>query len=237
MEKSTWFGRCRGLATSFSAARQLGPEPLVRWSKLFRFGEPTGVDLPFEQAGHVPSSADNSSGSSYQWYPGDNLGLSIGQSYLTVTPLQMLVMMSAIANGGELVTPSVVSRVLTGEDGAEISETSPQPDSARGKRVEISPETLSVVRGALREVVSNPQGTAFASVNTPRVAISGKTGTAQTGGNRQNHAWFVGYAPAQAPQVAFVVCLEHGGAGGEQAGPLAKAIVEKMVELELITPQ
>ena len=80
-------------------------------------------------------------------------------------------------------------------------------------------------------------GTAYQTVRSPLVEIAGKTGTAQTGLDRPSHAWFIGYAPAESPRYAFVVSLAHGGAGGEQAGPLARRIVERMLELELIDPR
>lgn len=222
----------------FTAARTVGPEALVRWCGELGFGKPTGVDLPFEQSGHVPDPADNSPSSSYHWYPGDNLGLAIGQSYLTVTPLQMLVLTAAIANQGELVTPRIVSRILPGDD--EPAESQPHPTlraQAPSRRLPVSPETWQLIREGMRRTVADPMGTAYQTVRSPLVEIAGKTGTAQTGLDRPSHAWFIGYAPAESPRYAFVVSLAHGGAGGEQAGPLARRIVERMLELELIDPR
>jgi penicillin-binding protein 2 len=218
----------------FDASRKLGPEALVKWCRAFRFGELTGVDLPFEQRGHVPAPSDNGPQSRYQWYPGDNLGLAIGQSYLSVTPLQLLVMTAAIANGGELIRPVTVNRVVPDE--SQPTLTAPvagSPENVLG-RLELRSQTLTQLRRGMEQVVEDRTGTAFTSVRSAQVKIAGKTGTAQTGINRPNHVWFVGYAPADAPQYAFVVLLEQGGAGGSQAGPLAREIVEKMLELELI---
>ena len=218
----------------FEASRKLGPEALGTWCRAFRFGEPTGVDLPFEQRGHVPGPADNGPHSRYQWYPGDNLGLAIGQSYLTVTPLQLLVMTAAIANGGELIRPVVVNRVVPDETQPQVSERATEFQDRVLGRLDVRDRTLAELRRGMEQVVADRTGTAFATVRSSKVKIAGKTGTAQTGLNRPNHAWFVGYAPAESPQYAFVVLLEQGGAGGAQAGPLAREIVEKMLELELL---
>ncbi|WP_013630761.1 peptidoglycan D,D-transpeptidase FtsI family protein [Rubinisphaera brasiliensis] len=214
----------------FDAARRMGSDTLVDWCRRMRFGQPTGVDLPFERAGHVPSPEDNSNDSGFQWYSGDNLGLSIGQSYLTVTPLQMLTLTAAIANGGEIVQPTTLARVLN-DDG---SSSSTQPERAEPERIPFEETTLEEIRAGMRDAVANPRGTAFSSVNSPTVSIAGKTGTAQTGLNRPSHAWFVGYAPADNPQYAFVVNLAYGGGGGEKAGPLARAVLERMAELDII---
>jgi penicillin-binding protein 2 len=83
----------------------------------------------------------------------------------------------------------------------------------------------------LRRVVDDPAGTAFATMHTPGLAIAGKTGTAETGGRQDDHAWFAGYVPADKPRYAFVVVLEHAGHGGEVAGPLARNLIERMQEL------
>jgi penicillin-binding protein 2 len=86
----------------------------------------------------------------------------------------------------------------------------------------------------LWEVVASPAGTGHKSVYWPRVPIAGKTGTAESGGGRPDHAWFAGYAPANRPRVAFVVVLEHAGTGGTAAGPVARGLVEALDELQLL---
>lgn len=222
----------------FQAARTLGPDRLTRWSREVGFGQSTGVDLPFEQSGHVPAPADNAPHSPHRWYPGDNLGLAIGQSYLTVTPLQMLVMAAAIANGGELVTPRIVSRILPGDETDDSADEALQtPTTPAPRRLPVATDTWDLIREGMRRTVADPRGTAFNSVRSSQISIAGKTGTAQTGGNRPSHAWFIGFAPAEAPRFAFVVTLAHGGAGGEQAGPLARRLLEQMVQQNLLDPR
>ncbi|HID22415.1 MAG TPA: hypothetical protein EYP14_08435 [Planctomycetaceae bacterium] len=164
-----------------------------------------------------------------RWYPGDTLGLAIGQSRLTVTPLQIARMMAAIANGGRLVTPHVVRRVHTQPSHAD-QPIVPEPIPIRG----LSPETLARVREGLEQVVASRRGTGHRTVYLKEVAIAGKTGTAETGRAGPDHAWFAGYVPADEPRYAFAVVLEHGGSGGRAAGPLARKTVEALLDLGLI---
>jgi len=91
--------------------------------------------------------------------------------------------------------------------------------------------TLAAVRVGLERAVEDPAGTAFATVRLADFPIAGKTGTAETGGGLPDHAWFAGYAPANAPRVAFVVVLEHGGSGSTAAGTIAKNLVQRMRQL------
>ncbi len=217
----------------FDAARRLGPATLESWSHRLGFGRATGVDLPFEQSGHVPTPKDNGPNGKYEWYSGDTLGLAIGQSYLTVTPMQMLAMTAAVANGGELIVPRVVSRIVVGEPEADgVAEDIVPPVKTRN--LNIDPETLGVIRAGLEQTVSGANGTGHRTVYSSRVAIAGKTGSAQTGLNRPPHAWFAGYAPADQPRYAFVVMIEYGGGGGETAGPLARKMVEGLLDLGLL---
>jgi len=217
----------------FQAARRLGPDPLVNWSRRFGFGQATGIDLPFEKRGHIPAPHDNEMKGRYRWYPGDALGLAIGQSYLTVTPLQMLVMTAAIANGGERVVPRVVSRITKTTADADQKTIVPEVES---KPLALADETLAAIQDGMRRTVMHPEGTGRRSVYLKEVAIAGKTGTAQTGLNDASHAWFVGYVPADQPRFAFVVMLEHGGSGGDKAGAVAKAVVSELLNLGFVQP-
>jgi penicillin-binding protein 2 len=203
----------------FDAARRGGPLPLVTWARRFGFGQPTGIDLGGESSGHLPKPMGGARPS------GDTLGLAIGQADLTATPLQIARMMAVIANGGRLVTPHLAVS-------AQSASSSIRDDGARldGLR----PATLEWVREGLRRVVAEPGGTGYKTVRSPRVSIAGKTGTAEIGGGRPDHAWFAGYAPADHPRVAFVVVLEQAGSGGVAAGPVARQFVEALAEAGLV---
>jgi penicillin-binding protein 2 len=213
----------------FQAADRMGPQPIVEWAERFAFGRSTGVDLPFEKAGHLPdpdaSARDKAKSAPTRWHRGDTRTLAVGQSSLTATPLQIARMMAAIANGGDLVTPFVARRSgprLADEDAASsLARRVPIPGLAEG--------TLTRIRVALAKTVSDPAGTGYQTVRTKEISIAGKTGTAQAGKGQADHAWFAGYTPADNPRVAFAVVLEHAGSGSKSAGPLARQLVEALV--------
>ncbi len=164
------------------------------------------------------------------WYDGDTLGLAIGQSRLTVTPLQIARLMAAVANDGWLVTPHVAREISAGLEGGDVSLTTIEPN--RRRLPDLSEGTLARVREGLEQVVAHPQGTGFKTVRMKEVAIAGKTGTAQNAG--PDHAWFAGYVPADRPRIAFVVVLEQAGSGGKVAGPVAKKFVQALLDQGLI---
>lgn len=220
----------------FTAARRAGPRPLIDWSRRFGIGQPTGIDLPNEEAGYLPAP-DNNAANSRHWYPGDTLGLAIGQSSLMVTPLQMARLMAAIANGGALVTPHLVER--SGDVSGNVS-SGPMDHSLTGKVHSARPlsgldaATLRAVRDGLEMVVNDKRGTGYKTVRLAEVKIAGKTGTAEVGPGKADHAWFAGYVPADRPRIAFAVVLEHGGSGGKAAGPVARELVRTLLEAGLI---
>ena len=236
----------------YTVGSEMKAGPLVAWSDRLGFGRPTGIDLPYESGGHLPrpsaaqtitlanfedvaSVAESPTDSTPQdpWYDGDTLGLAIGQSRLSVTPLQIARLMAAVATGGDLPTPRVVRAIRSpgslDRPAKEIFVTSQE------ERVPLSERTLKYVRAGLEKVVASRSGTGHRTVFIKEVSIAGKTGTAETGSGR-DHGWFAGYVPAEDPQVAFVTVLEHGGSGGRVAGPLAKGLVEEMLRLGLIIP-
>ncbi|MBC7820866.1 MAG: hypothetical protein IAG10_28610 [Planctomycetaceae bacterium] len=166
------------------------------------------------------------------WYDGDTLGLAIGQSRLTVTPLQIARLMAAIANDGWLVTPHVAREISAGDEGEALATATIEPN--RRRLPDLSEGTLARVREGLEQVVAHPQGTGFKTVRMKEVKIAGKTGTAEIGGGRPDHAWFAGYVPADRPRIAFVVVLEQAGSGGKVAGPVAKKFVEVLLDQGVI---
>ncbi len=222
----------------FGQAERLGWAPLVDWSLAFGFAQPTGVDLPDEAAGMVPTPATIRELEGHGWRPGDTESLAIGQGSLQATPLQVARMTAAIANGGSLVTPHLVSRLGLPELGEDQSTADlsalphdpiriPPPRSIEG----LKPSTLDAIREGLDRVVSDPDGTAHGAALVEAVAVAGKTGTAETGEDRAEHAWFAGYLPADRPELAFVVALEHSGDAAEAACPVAKRLVLRLLQL------
>lgn len=223
----------------FQAARRIGPQPIYDWAARFGLGGRTGVDVPGERRGNLPLPGPSTGNGA--WYPGTTLQFAIGQSSLTVTPLQVARMMAAVANDGYLVTPRIVQESLelprsAGERDILLAAFENERGPAGPERIPgLSPGTLERVRAGLREVVENPRGTGK-RIRLDEISIAGKTGTAEVGGGKTDHAWFAGYTPADAPRVAFVVVLENGGSGGHDAGPLARQFVQLLIEHGVVAP-
>jgi len=221
----------------FHAAGVIGPQPFVEWARRFGIGRPTNVDLPFERSGNLPelegeAIADRQKSGGKGWHVADTRSLAIGQSSLTVTPLQIARVMAAIANGGYLVTPSVARKagpqLADDESSPAFSQRQPIPGLSEG--------TLARIRAALGKTVADPTGTGYKTVRAKEITIAGKTGTAQVGPGKPDHAWFAGYAPADKPRIAFAVVLEHAGSGGKAAGPIARQLVEAFLADGVLEP-
>jgi penicillin-binding protein 2 len=218
---------------------KLGVDRIAKWSRAFGLGEKTGIALDDERNGLIPDTQWKQKRYRQPWFPGETISVAIGQGYVTVTPLQLANMMAAVANGGKLYRPYLVSKVES-LDGATVREYG----SELIRSIEMKPETLNRVQKALADVVNGPGGTGRAA-RSPAILVAGKTGTAQVIEMKaaylkseqlsyfnRDHAWFVSYAPVEKPQVAIAVLVEHGGHGGEAAAPMAKKVFEKFIELQ-----
>ena len=199
---------------------------IIEFARRFGLGKPTGIDLLSEKEGLLPTPAWKRNREGKTWYPGDTANLSIGQGYVLVTPVQMLNLISALANGGLLLRPYLVRRIADFK-GDTIVEFSPH----RIKNVDLSSETVNFLRGALRGVVK--EGTGWRA-NSQVVSISGKTGTAQLSGEQPPHNWFVGYAPSDNPSLAIVVLVEHREEEIAIAPEIAGKILTRIFEEKLV---
>ncbi len=200
----------------YTLGYRLGGERLARYATLMGLGERTGLDLPGEVAGTIASPATKQRLTGEPWYPGDSVNMSIGQGAVTVTPIQVARMIGSIANGGTLVQPHVFLSAI------EKDGTSRKAPPAAQRSVPYTPTALAVVREGLRAVVERGSGAAAA---LPNVALAGKTGSAENPRGKP-HAWFAGYAPAQAPRIVVVAFVEHGFRGGITAAPLVRRVFE-----------
>ena len=161
--------------------------------------------------------------------PGRRRLLQLVRARLTVTPLQIARLYAALANGGRLIVPRLTRARPDAQRGGE-EDRSLAPMSV-GPTIGLSAKSLKAVHEGLQSAVEDPNGTAYETVRMPTLAVAGKTGTAETGGTAGDHAWFAGYAPADAPRYAFVVVLEHAGSGSAVAGSLTKNLLERMQQL------
>jgi penicillin-binding protein 2 len=187
----------------------LGVEKMTAYAREFGFGEKTGIDLSGEADGFLPSKEWKEETKGERWYVGDTYHLAIGQGDLLVTPIQMAAATSILANRGTVVRPHLIE-AINGE-----------PAPLETKTGDFSAEALSIVRQGMRQAVT--QGSARGLLGLPE-AVAGKTGTAQTPGDRPTHAWFTGFGPYQDPNLVLVVLIEEGGEGSAVAVPLANEI-------------
>jgi penicillin-binding protein 2 len=193
----------------YQVSVKLGIDKLTKWARELGVGERTGIDMPGESRGTIAGREWKRSRHKESWYQGDTVNYSIGQGFLLMTPLQVARMHAVFANGGKLVTPRL------------NSEKPPE-----WTQVKISKANIDSIRTGLREVVR---------VGTGRVAgkygveVAGKTGTAQNP-HGEDHAWFVGYAPANDPQYVVAVLIEGGGSGSSVAGPIVGEMLAYLVK-------
>jgi penicillin-binding protein 2 len=193
---------------------QTDPNLLPNFARAFGLGQATGIELA-ESPGKVPDPSKDT------WRAGDAVNMVIGQGDLLTTPLQIVDIMAAIANGGTLYRPRLVTRVASLADGTEKVF----PVETRGK-LPISATTLGALRQALARVTTDKDGTAYTAFRGAKVSVAGKTGTAEVLKGGEPHSWFAAYAPADNPKIAVVVIAEHGSEGSTTAAPIVREIVE-----------
>jgi penicillin-binding protein 2 len=205
----------------YQLAMVLGEEQISRVAKDFGLGSLTHIDLPYERSGLVPNRRSYTL-SGKRWYAGHTLNLSIGQGDVLSTPLQLVKMMATIANSGEEVQPHLIKDV----DDVENAKYD-------FKRVyNLDKEIFNVVNRSLRAAVENYSGTAH-TLNMEGITIAGKTGTAQSSGGQEHHAWFVGYVEHGTKKWAFCVFLEHGGSS-QNATLLARQLLQRLQQESIL---
>jgi len=217
----------------YRLGNDMGIDAISKWAHLLGFGQPTGIDLPHEEGGTVPDPEwkRRAVPRDPTWHPGETISVSIGQGALEVTPLQMAVFAATIANGGTVYRPRLVE---SQEARQGVGEDSGRADIVR--TVPISAATLAVVKDAMWGVVNEGTGT---RAYLEGMDVCAKTGTAQVfkasrdtdadklPKDRRDHAWFVGFAPKDDPQIAFAVFVQNGGHGGTVAAPIARTVLER----------
>jgi penicillin-binding protein 2 len=223
----------------YHLAEAVGMDRIAKVAMDFGLGQKTGVGVNPEAAGRIPTHAWTTLHHKGQFRVGYTLNAAIGQGATTVTVLQLALAYAALANGGTLYQPQIVRAVET-SDGSIVQDFPPRVR----RTVPVRPENLALVDDALRGVVTEEGGTAYKE-RLNDVDMAGKTGTAQTSRAshrgldpsrvwyfNRDHAWFAGFAPAKSPEIAIVVLIEHGGAGGRHAAPVAMQVAREYQRLE-----
>ncbi|HEX5042649.1 MAG TPA: penicillin-binding protein 2 [Candidatus Polarisedimenticolaceae bacterium] len=209
----------------YNVGQRAGIDAIAKWGDLLNLGRPTGIDLPGEKSGTLPSpawKAKRYAGTgNAKWFAGETISVAIGQGLVSATPLQMATMISGIATGA-VPYPHVLQR-----------------NKRAPRKLPAHPGTLEAIRQALADVVE--EGTGKKAQLGP-IRVAGKTGTAQVYKHsagidadkldkaERDHAWFVGFAPAEKPEIAFAVMVEHGGHGGTTAAPIVRKVLEVYFE-------
>jgi penicillin-binding protein 2 len=209
-------------------AERIGIDRIAQMAEDFGFSAPTGLGLNGDVPGLIPTKAWYEERGGYKI--GYALNTAIGQGDTTVTVLQLALGYAALASGGQLYEPQLVKRIETA-GGRAVADYPPR----LRREAQVSPRSVELVKRGLFAAVNLRRGTAYAS-RIPEIPVAGKTGTAQVGklyrdikevgwNPEYDHAWFAGYAPADHPEIAFAVLIEHGGHGGAAAAPIAMEVV------------
>lgn len=195
---------------------------IARYARRFGLGETTGLGLRGEAAGRVPDPEFDR-----PWRLGNSLNYVIGQDRLTTTPLQMAVVCAAIANGGTVVQPGIIKRIVWP---AYLRGRAPDQLSRTTRPLDVESQTVEVVRRGMRMAVTGDRGTA-GGLRELGISAAGKTGSAQHHPRHPTHAWFIGFAPYDNPRYALCVFVGGGGTGGEVAVPIAGRIFRALFGL------
>lgn len=212
----------------YNVAKKIGPDKIIELAKRFGFGSRTGIDLPGELSGFVPSQSWKKEKYADDWRLGDTFNLAIGQGFLLSTPMQIARMMAAIASNGKLFVPKIAIK------------------DPQYTQIHVNPDHLIIIKKALYATINSAGGTGYSSrINEKSILMAGKTGTSQVQAkknanddlsrsninwNSRNHAIFSGYFPFDEPKYVISIYYDHGGGGGLAAAPIAKKIAQDLIK-------
>ncbi|MDY6820542.1 MAG: penicillin-binding protein 2 [Deferribacterota bacterium] len=221
----------------YNAGLEVGIDLISKYSKLLGLGEKTGIDLYNEKKGIFPSREWKRNNLKSSWFPGETIITSIGQGYISITPIQMGIAYLALFNGGYVYKPSLLKEIKGNNGSTAIN-------SEVKRTVDISKKTRDFILQSMHEVVNSLHGTGYRA-RVKGLDIAGKTGTAQVVGLSQtkmyeeediprkyrDHSWFVSVFPAYDPRYITVVLVEHSGSGSSTSAIITGAIANKMIDL------
>jgi penicillin-binding protein 2 len=203
----------------YHVGQLLGIDKISYYASGLGLGQRTGIDLPGEQSGMVPSEEWSERVNHHKWYPGSTISVAIGQGAVTATPIQLARMIAAVANGGTLIPPHLMKDATGLKSGS----------------FPLADDTVQQVTDGMWGVVNEPDGTTSGAVKLQNVDFSGKTGTAQTesfelqnklGKHLKENGWFVGYAPRRNPEIVVAALVQSGGWGSTSAAPIVRDVVK-----------
>lgn len=208
----------------YNVGLKLGINRIHDMSEAVGLTKITGIDLPGEKNGLVPSPEWKQKTYGQPWYEGETVSVSIGQGAVWLTPIQLAQLSAFVANEGVTFKPQIVNRIVSLE-----GKTIKTFDPVMNANVKLKKEVFRIVKEGMQGVVNEPSGTAYGS-RLPNISMSGKTGTAQSvgekGKNLGDHAWFIAFAPFEEPTISMSILVEYGGHGSSAAAPVAKTIAE-----------
>jgi penicillin-binding protein 2 len=219
----------------YKLGNKLGIEKIAYYAKMCGLGKKTDIELDSEKGGLIPNNEWKKKRFGVPWQPGETISVSIGQSFVQVTPIQAVSLISTIFNGGKVYQPKIVKEIADGKN--PIYQSKP----TLVRELKVKRENLNIVKSGLVAVVNEAGGTAYNGARLSEVTVAGKTGTAQVvsldkqkemkaageSNEYKDHAWFVGVAPAENPKIAIAVIIEHGGWGGSAAAPFARDLIKE----------
>ncbi|MCF8010200.1 MAG: penicillin-binding protein 2 [Clostridiales bacterium] len=213
----------------YKYSRKVGHEAIAHYAREFGLGQKTGIRLPGEEKGLLPTLENkrkkfDKNSWEYDWHTYDTLNMGIGQGYSKYTPLQLANYVSSIANGGTLYKPYVVEKIVK-QDGSLEKEYEPEIK----KTVDVSEKTLQIIREGMH-MVTQPGGTAAGVFWDFPIGAAAKTGSAEVG-DHDTHALFASFVPYENPEIAVITIIEHGGSGSASAGPVARDILDVYLEI------
>jgi penicillin-binding protein 2 len=219
----------------YRLGEQVGIDRLAAYAREFGLGQKTGLGINTEASGFIPTRDWYAKSHNNKYHLGFTLNMAIGQGDTRVTLIQLAMMYSAIASGGALYVPQLVERVEQA-DGSTVEEFPPRVR----RHINVDPAHIALIKQGLLGVVNDREGTAYEARIEGGVIVAGKTGTAEVSKhklnpkedprrewyNRRAHSWFAGFAPADNPELAIAVIVEHGGQGGKFAAPIATSVLQ-----------
>ncbi|MBL7665745.1 MAG: penicillin-binding protein 2 [Bacteriovoracaceae bacterium] len=223
----------------YKVASEMDIDVLAKYTKMFGLGSRSGLGLPREVTGLVPTREWKLKRNGIEWQAGETLSCAIGQSYILASTLQLAIAYAAIANEGKVFKPKIIKEVI-GTDGEVIEKFTPEVV----REIQLKPTTWQLVKKGLYKVMNNPKGTGWYRRGLG-LEMAGKTGTAQVASSSadriyekcenkpyelRHHGVFVGFAPFDNPKIAVASMVEHGCHGSSAAAPIVEAVISKYME-------